>query len=184
MEAYFDNKGNILNAALRTPHDSSAVYTLKTTFGLRGRKLTVLRDENPAPGVQAKDAGKASVGSIFWKEKMVEVMGVRRGVKEVRRREGGFFRKTHYWRWEEGRREYEVKHDHAGWKAILDNNMSIAARFLVPSRPHLFSKADPPSVHLTKTALEADEVFLILVFVYEELKRQDRTVRDFWLLVR
>jgi len=171
MEAYFDNKGNILNARIRIPRDDSAIYTLKTTFGLRGRRVTVLQDENPplSPGKPA------CVGMILWREKVLEVFGERKAVRDVRRMVGGFFKKTRYWRWTADRNEYEVRHDDEGWKATLDHNMSIAARFLVSLRPHLFSKADPPSLHLTKTALEADEVFLILVMIYEEIKRQDRT---------
>jgi hypothetical protein len=54
--------------------------------------------------------------------------------------------------------------------------MCIAGRFAVPFRPHLFSKSPPPMVHLTKRALDEDEVFLILVFIYCEARRQDRTV--------
>jgi hypothetical protein len=46
----------------------------------------------------------------------------------------------------------------------------------VPFRPHLFSKSKPAVIHLTSTALAEDEVFLLLVFIYEEVKRQDKTV--------
>jgi hypothetical protein len=52
----------------------------------------------------------------------------------------------------------------------------------VPFRPHLFSKSKPAVIHLTSTALAEDEVFLLLVFIYEEVKRQDKTVRfDCWI---
>lgn len=54
--------------------------------------------------------------------------------------------------------------------------MLTAARFVVPSRPHLFSKPKPTTLHLTETALAEDEVFLIMVFIYSEAKRQDNTV--------
>ncbi|KAG5641312.1 hypothetical protein DXG03_005545 [Asterophora parasitica] len=172
MEAYFDNRGNILTASLRITRDDSAIYTLHTTFGLRGRKLTVLKDENPPLG----RAG-SSVGCILWNEKVIEIGGTRKSVKDIRRVEGGLFKmnKSSYWRWMPEGKEFEVRYDQEGWKATLDNNMSIAARFLVPSRPHLFSKPEPPSLHLTKPALEADEVFLILLLIYSEIKRQDRT---------
>jgi hypothetical protein len=61
-------------------------------------------------------------------------------------------------------------------QATLGHNMCIAGRFSVPFRPHLFSKSQPTLLHLTKTALAEDEVFLILVFIYCEAKRQDKTV--------
>jgi hypothetical protein len=62
-------------------------------------------------------------------------------------------------------------------QATLDD-ASVAAEFSVPFRPHLFSKPEPSKLHLTKTALERDEVFLLLVFIYSEVKRQDGTVRS------
>ena len=68
---------------------------------------------------------------------------------------------------------------HSLWmhrQATLDHNMMIAGRFCVPFRPHLFTKNKPAILHLTQTALAEDEVFLILVFVYSEAKRQDNTV--------
>lgn len=61
-------------------------------------------------------------------------------------------------------------------QATLNTNSLVAARFIVPFRPHLFSKSEPATLHLTKTALQEDEVFLILAFIYSEARRQDRTV--------
>ncbi|KAG5649811.1 hypothetical protein H0H81_001912, partial [Sphagnurus paluster] len=171
MDALFSNHANLLTASILTTRDASALYTLKTTFGLRGRKVTLLRDENPPPG------RPAGVGAIYWKEKTIEILGTRKTVKELRRIEGGIwkFNRTRHWRWAPDRREYELRHDDEGWKATINNNLSTAARLLVPARPHIFSTPPPPALHLTRTALEADEVFLILVLVYEETKRQDRT---------
>ncbi|KAG6855725.1 hypothetical protein H0H87_011599, partial [Tephrocybe sp. NHM501043] len=199
MEAYFDNKGNILNACIRSKRDKSVLYTLKTTFGLSGRKITVFLDENPAPG------RTAHVASLNWRDKTFEILGQRRNLSDIRRTEGRFFKKhefivpgthvintyaegsdrTRHWRWNSERKEYELLFDDdEGWKATLNGNMSIAARFLVQLRPHLFGKPDPPALHLTKTALEADEVFLILVMIYSEIKRQDSTVPRFFLRFR
>ncbi|GLB45424.1 hypothetical protein LshimejAT787_3700080 [Lyophyllum shimeji] len=115
MEAYFDNKGNILNVRIRIARDHSTIYTLKMTFGgLRGRKVTILQDENPGP----REARRKVVREVRWTE--------------------GWFKKTHYWRLSEDQKEYELQHEHEGWKATLDQGLSIAARFRVPFRPHLF----------------------------------------------
>ncbi|KAJ7792395.1 hypothetical protein B0H14DRAFT_169391 [Mycena olivaceomarginata] len=170
MEATFDNKTNVLNARIRT-HDNSVIYTLRTSFGYRGRKDTVLWDENPPAG-----AGAAAVaGAIHWQEKSLEVGGHRKSCKELKRCAGRFYNRTRHWRWAPDRKEYEVVYEREEWKATLDHNMCIAGRFAVPFRPHLFSKSPPPMVHLTKRALDEDEVFLILVFIYCEARRQDRT---------
>lgn len=131
MEAYFDNKGDVLNARIRVLRDDSAVYTVKTTFGLRGRKITVLRDENPTLG------RPAVVGCINWKQKTMDVCGSRRAMRDVKRTEGRFFKKyifrvcagrsdfgltiwwvrSHLWRWgQERKKEYQIEHDKDGWK--------------------------------------------------------------------
>ncbi|CAK5274795.1 unnamed protein product [Mycena citricolor] len=169
MEAVFDNKNNVLNAQIRATHDNSVLYSLSTTFGYRGRKATILRDENPAPGASS------IVGVIHWSDKTLEVFGHRKNCVELKRQTGWFFNRTKYWRWSQERKEYELLYDDEEWKATLDHNMSIAGRFCVPSRPRLFSKTPPVLLHLTKTALAEDEVFLILVFVYCEARRQDKT---------
>ncbi|KAF8190363.1 hypothetical protein K438DRAFT_1831943 [Mycena galopus ATCC 62051] len=169
MEGTFDNKTNLFNARIRTVHDNSVIYTLRTSFGYRGPKDTVLWDENPAPGAAA------TVGAIHWTEKTLEISGHRKSCTELKRNGGRFFNRTRHWRWAADRKEYEVVYEQEEWKATLDHNMCIAGRFSVPFRPHLFSKSQPPRIHLTKRALEEDEVFLILVFVYCEARRQDRT---------
>lgn len=87
MEAYFDNKMNVLNACIRISRDNSAIYSITTTFGLRGRKITVLRDENPSIG------GPAVVGIIHWKEGAVEIFGQKKKITNVKRTEGSFLKK-------------------------------------------------------------------------------------------
>ncbi|KAG6819095.1 hypothetical protein H0H93_015514 [Arthromyces matolae] len=174
MDTYFDNSDNLLNSHILSTRDNSSLYTLKTTFGLRGRKVTLLIDENPPPG------RSENVAALHWREKVFEIGGVKKTVADLRRREGKFFKRTRHWRWTPERKEYELQYDEdKGWKATLNTSIQIAARLLISSRPHLFhffKKPNPPALHLTKTALEADEVFLILVLIYEEIKRQDRTV--------
>ncbi|KAJ6612655.1 hypothetical protein B0H10DRAFT_2051367 [Mycena sp. CBHHK59/15] len=170
MEATFDNKTNVLNARIRAVHDNSVIYSLRTTFGFRGRKDTILVDENPAPGATT------IVGAIHWQEKTLEIFGHKKSWSELKRFAGSFYNRTRHWRWSLDRKEYEILYEEEEWKATLDHNMSIAGRFSVPCRPHLFSKSKPVVLHLTKTALAEDEVFLILVFIYSQARRQDKTV--------
>ncbi|KAF7325881.1 hypothetical protein MKEN_00438900 [Mycena kentingensis (nom. inval.)] len=169
MEAVFDNKSNVLNARILAKHDQSVLYTVSTNFGYRGRKDTLLLDANPLPGTTSR-----TVGAIHWGDKTLEVNGHRKSCAELKRRAGRFYNRTRHWRWSQDRKEYEIIFEGEEWKATLNQNMLIAGRFYVP-RPHLFSKAPPTVLHLTKTALCEDEIFLILVFIYVETKRQDRT---------
>ncbi|KAJ7702705.1 hypothetical protein B0H17DRAFT_1042898 [Mycena rosella] len=178
MEAFFDNKTNIVNARICAALDSAPMYTVETTFAFAGRGRTVLRDANPLPGATAS----AIVGAINWGEKSFEVGGYKHACAEMRRSEGGLFHKTKFWRWSAARKEYEITYTHEEWKATLEEGKTSAGRFSVPFRPHLFSKSKPTVLHLTATALTEDEVFLILVFIYEEVKRQDKTVRLYPLI--
>ncbi|KAJ7662583.1 hypothetical protein DFH06DRAFT_355621 [Mycena polygramma] len=187
MEAYFDNKTNITNARIRTVRDDAPMYAVQTSFAFQGRVRTVLRDENPLPGTTpSPDSTSTIVGAINWKERSFEVRGQRRKYEELRRKEGGLFRKTRFWRWGKERKEYELAYTHEEWKATLPPSSgttpasptptpTVAARFTVPARPHLFTKSPPAVVYLTPDALAEDEVFLLLVFIYEEVKRQERT---------
>jgi hypothetical protein len=58
----------------------------------------------------------------------------------------------------------------------------IEAIFSVPYRPQLFGKAKPVVLNLSRDALARDEVFLMLIFIYNETKRQEKMVsRNFAL---
>ncbi|KAF7368368.1 hypothetical protein MVEN_00158500 [Mycena venus] len=172
MEAFFDNKTNIINARICAVLDDAVMYSLQTKFEFQGRVRTVLRDENPLLGTNSPSA---IVGAINWKEKTFEVLGQKRKYDELRRTAGTLFNKTRFWRWSATRKEYELSYTYEEWKATIEDGKTIAGRFCIPFRPHLFSKSKPAVIHLTSTALAEDEVFLLLVFIYEEVKRQDKT---------
>lgn len=61
-------------------------------------------------------------------------------------------------------------------KATSQRTGEIEARLLVPYRPQLFGKQPPVTLELSRMALSKDEVFLILVMIYSEAKRQERMV--------
>ncbi|KAJ3783050.1 hypothetical protein GGU10DRAFT_362018 [Lentinula aff. detonsa] len=175
MEVRFDNKANILNARLLATHDNSPIYTTKTNFTFRGRDITLLQDTNPALSTQ----GSLTVGAIHWKDKIIEVNGHRKKVADLKEKKNSFLNRARYWRWSAERKEYEIKYSNDEWTAttmkINSGTPKVVGRFAVPYRPHLFTKLDPPLLSLTRTALGEDEIFLLLVFLYSEAKRQDDT---------
>ncbi|KAK6988194.1 hypothetical protein R3P38DRAFT_3445070 [Favolaschia claudopus] len=71
MEAFFDNKTNILNARICAKLDGSEMYTVETKFDFHGRIQTILRDRNPV----LSGSSSVGVGAINWKEKIFEVKG-------------------------------------------------------------------------------------------------------------
>jgi len=171
MEALFDNKANVLNAQLHASHDNSVIYSISTSQTLWGRTYTYLRDTNPASGRES-----TIVGAINWRKKTFEIQGQRKLIRDVRRKPKGFFDRTRFWRWSDDREEYEiVYHNQEEWQALLSaKNSDIEATFSVPFRPQLFGKAKPVVLNLSRVALARDEVFLILVFIYGETKRQEK----------
>jgi hypothetical protein len=90
MEAILDDTGNVLNTKIRAQHDNSVIYTVKTEQSLwRGRIVTYLRDKNPLVG----DTQSVVVGTIKWKKKAFEIMGVRHKLEDMRRKVGEFGKK-------------------------------------------------------------------------------------------
>ncbi|KIK63061.1 hypothetical protein GYMLUDRAFT_163432 [Collybiopsis luxurians FD-317 M1] len=178
MEVKFDNGGNILNANLLATHDSSPIYVAKTNFSFLGREITFLKDSNPAGG-----SGSVTVGAIHWRDKAIEVHGHKKKIADLKTKKGGIVNKVlhkeRYWRWAKERKEYAVQYsgnDEWTVRLVFDGTRKVAARFATPYRPHLFTKSKPPLLSLTRTALAEDEIFLLLLLIYSEARRQDDTV--------
>ncbi|KAF9486052.1 hypothetical protein BDN70DRAFT_870566 [Pholiota conissans] len=169
MEAVFDNKANVLNAKLHATHDNSVIYTISTDQTIWGRTYTYVRDANPALG-----GDPTIVGVVNWKKKTFDVQGQRKAVKDIRRKPEGFRNKSRFWKWADGREEYDIVHCEEGWQATCTNTKEVEAILTVPYRPHLFGKEKPVVLNMTRVALLQDEVFLILVFIYCEMKRQEK----------
>ncbi|TRM67818.1 hypothetical protein BD626DRAFT_106582 [Schizophyllum amplum] len=167
MEATFDNKTNLFNASLRSKVDDSVLYTLTTKSGYRGKKHTVITDANPAPG------HSATAGVIHWKEEAFEIGGQRKPCKELKQVSGSLFKKVRHWQWASDRKKYEMRYEEETWKAFLLGE--LVATFYIPSHPKLFGKLKPSTLQMDSKALLEDEVFLLLAFVYLEVKRQEKT---------
>ncbi|KIJ92944.1 hypothetical protein K443DRAFT_684900 [Laccaria amethystina LaAM-08-1] len=159
----------VLNAKIRTTHDDTVIYSVTTSEGLWGRRYTFLKDANPALG------DSTTVGVIHWNEKILEVCGHKKSLKDIRRKPQGLIRER-YWRWSSDRREFVIDFQEDEWKVKINNskNVTVEGSFDVPYRPRLFGKTTPMVFHLSRKALAKDEVFLILVLIYSESKRQEK----------
>ncbi|KAF9443232.1 hypothetical protein P691DRAFT_809288 [Macrolepiota fuliginosa MF-IS2] len=60
-------------------------------------------------------------------------------------------------------------------KVDEEQDERTAASLYIPYRPHLFHKTKPTVLRMGSAALLQDEVFLLLVMIYSETKRQDST---------
>lgn len=85
MECVFDNKTNVLNANVLAAHDNSILYTIRSDYGLWGRKTTTLLDANPMFGCPE------IAGVIHWKDRLFEVHGQRKRYSEIKSNELRFF---------------------------------------------------------------------------------------------
>ncbi|KAJ3502258.1 hypothetical protein NLJ89_g8970 [Agrocybe chaxingu] len=175
MEATFDNKANVLNAKVHASHDNSVLYVVNTKQTMWGRTLTELWDKNPLPGEVDTNT---RVGAINWKQRKFEVDGTWKSIDDVRRRPAGLKnrvrQRSRFWKWADDHEEYSVVHLEDGWKATCTSTNAVEATFAVPYRPQIFGKAKPVVLNLGKGALSRDEVFLILVLIYSETKRQEK----------
>ncbi|KAF8816008.1 hypothetical protein BYT27DRAFT_6483579 [Phlegmacium glaucopus] len=171
MEATFDNDSNVLNARLHASHDNSIIYSISTTsHTLWGPQYTYLRDTNPVLGGEP-----ITVGTIDWREKTFEIRGERKSIENIKRIPNGLLNESRFWRWSDDREEYEIIHEGnfiKKWKAIL--NGDAEATLSAPFRQQLFGKMKPMTLNLSRAALAKDEVFLILVFIYSQTKRQEK----------
>ncbi|TFK22628.1 hypothetical protein FA15DRAFT_671323 [Coprinopsis marcescibilis] len=166
MEVSLDSEGNVLNAQLLTTHDRSVVYHITTKSTAWSRERTYFRDANPALGEPS------TAGVIHWKDKIFEIRGQKRPISDLRRKQG-FIRREHFWKWSPEREEYAVGfHGEKEWQTSLRNE--IVATFAVPYRPKLFGKLKPSILKLFPKTLEQDEVFMLMVLIYCEVKRQDK----------
>ncbi|KIM36902.1 hypothetical protein M413DRAFT_448828 [Hebeloma cylindrosporum] len=173
MEAIFDNKSDVLNAKLHATHDNSVIYSISTDETIWSRTYTYVKDLNPAQG-----GDPTLVGAINWAKKTFEIQGQRKGLDDVRRKPPGLAlirNKSRFWKWGEGREEYDIVHNEEGWEATCTRTGVVEATFTVPYRPQLFGKTKPLVLNLSRVALAKDEVFLLLVFIYCEIKRQEKT---------
>ncbi|KAF8963656.1 hypothetical protein BDZ97DRAFT_986872 [Flammula alnicola] len=170
MEAIFDNKANVLNAKVHATHDNSVIYSISTDQTLWGRTYTYVKDTNPALGGES-----TIVGVINWGQKTFEIQGNRKPIKDIRRKPGGFRNKSRFWKWAEGREEYDIVHHEEGWQATCTSTGVVEATLSVPYRPQLFGKPHPVVLNLSQVALAKDEVILILALIYGETKRQEKT---------
>ncbi|KAK2464487.1 hypothetical protein APHAL10511_003466 [Amanita phalloides] len=185
MEAIFDNKTNVLDTHIRATHDNSVIYTVTTTFGFWGRKqVTILKDANPPPGESPV------VGAINWKERYFEVHAHRKVLSEIKKKEqislqsvmNGFEKwdmtRARFWKWSPQAREYQVSFNKNEWQVLTadsEDEKELVGAFSVAFRPRIIHKEKPLSLKLSRKALKNDEVFLILLLIYSEAKRQEES---------
>ncbi|KAG6830177.1 hypothetical protein H0H87_008953 [Tephrocybe sp. NHM501043] len=173
MSTYTFTKQDVLNSDLQPNQPNSISYRTKTsnrTFG--GYKFTtVTLVLNNPPGY-----GKPPIpATIDWKKSRFQIDGVIHNWTDLKQKpqEGRKF-KERVWRW--NRYSYLVKYKDDTWTATPSDSPNTVVAALSPYKIHLRTKPDPGSLSLWPGVPFEDRMFLMLVLLYSEGKRQDKKV--------
>ncbi|KAF8142894.1 hypothetical protein K438DRAFT_1784249 [Mycena galopus ATCC 62051] len=141
--------------------DGAVHYTIMTTHGFMGRKLTTIAS---ASGVS---------GFINWREKSFVINGVQRGWNSLKTRSGGVFSSEHTWNW--GPRPFKLKY-HDSHRELLATpsvgDSSDTVRFTT-YHPHLFSDNERAVISFPQTMQESERMFVLMAILQTEIQRQD-----------
>ncbi|KAF8054247.1 hypothetical protein FPV67DRAFT_1552627 [Lyophyllum atratum] len=158
-------QSDLLNSGLRSntaPHADS--YNINTTHGLLGRKITSL-----VPANESFTDASGFPAAIHWKQGQFEIGGMQCAWQTLKHTPGGWFSSTREWRW--SGHSYAVKYTRPQWTAISSN--SISAVFS-PYRSRIFSASEPAYIEFSSDISDKDMVFLTLVMIYSETRRQEK----------
>jgi len=143
-------------------NDGSNYFTTHTSHGLVRRKETII-----APSWTADVHGSTSSrsGSIKWKDETFVIGGVVKRVSDLRSRR--FLSRSQEWRWSGS--QYTLKYSGNQWMIKCGE---VGASMKV-YQFHVFRQSEPASVSFSSNLSVEDMIFLLLVLVYSETKRQD-----------
>ncbi|KAJ6471095.1 hypothetical protein C8R47DRAFT_1147850 [Mycena vitilis] len=151
----------LLDTAIVGP-EGAVYYTLATTSGFRGRKITTIT------------AASGLSGFINWREKVFIINGVQRDWDELKERSGGLFSSEREWNW--GNRPYKLKY-HDSHKELLATpttaNVALTVRF-TPYHSHLLHDNERAVLYLPQQMQdEIERMFLLMAILHTEMHRQD-----------
>ncbi|KAF8077683.1 hypothetical protein FPV67DRAFT_7752 [Lyophyllum atratum] len=173
MPAYtFVSKDLLNTAVLPTESQNWTSYSTSTNSSVLVPKLTIL-----TPSATRNTYGAALDGAIDWQNESLIIGGMSTKLKNLKRRPSRKSGGAREWTWKGER--FTVKY-HASTDKWTAKSGSPAhpddAIFAV--RKHRILKADDPATMTLSENLSAqDTVFLILVMIYSETRRQERKER-------
>ncbi|KAL1751874.1 hypothetical protein FB107DRAFT_293594 [Schizophyllum commune] len=158
-------KKDVLNSVVLSDH-GAIVYTTQSLKGFRGRKVTSLTGGGALNGSSTAHTPPAS---IQWRKRLIDINGQVKHIDMVKRRSRGWFSSARLWQW--GNISYELHYSSGEWTARSSGN-TVATFF--PYQPRLFHKSEQAQIFLLRDVPPTDLVFLLVAFIYMELRRQDK----------
>ncbi|KAK7017812.1 hypothetical protein R3P38DRAFT_3560437 [Favolaschia claudopus] len=151
----------LLQTTLIDP-DNAIHYTLTTTSGFRGKKITTIT------------AASGLVGSIDWREKTFTINGVEKKWDDLKTRSAGVFRTERNWNW--GPRPFNLKYQDAHKELLatpLEGTPADPVRFTV-HRQHVLHDNEPATIRFpTRMQDDAERMFLLMAILHMEITRQE-----------
>ncbi|KAI5900578.1 uncharacterized protein SCHCODRAFT_02608274 [Schizophyllum commune H4-8] len=160
-------KKDILNSLILGDH-GGIIYTTQSLKGFRGRKVTSLIGGGALSG--SSTAHTTPPASIQWRKRLVDINGQVKHVEMLKRRSRGWFSSARLWQW--GDMSYELHFSSGEWTARSSDGNTVATFF--PYQPRLFHKSEQAQIFLLRDLSPTETAFLIVVFIYMELRRQDK----------
>ncbi|KAI4522812.1 hypothetical protein K525DRAFT_162006, partial [Schizophyllum commune Loenen D] len=158
-------KKDILNSLILGDH-GGIIYTTQSLKGFRGRKVTSL--------IGGSSTSHTPPASIQWRKRLIDINGQVMHVDSLKRRSRGWFSSARLWQW--GALSYELHFSRGEWTARSSDGNTVATFF--PYQPRLFHKSEQAQIFLLRDLSPTETAFLIVVFIYMELRRQDKQVRN------
>ncbi|KAJ7437220.1 hypothetical protein B0H11DRAFT_631636 [Mycena galericulata] len=151
---------------IRTPvagPDGAVHYTITTTKGMLGRKVTTVT------------AASGLVGVLNWRDHTFNINGFQRDIDSLRDRTGGIFNSEREWNWDN--RPFRLKYHNMQKELLVTPNFEYnpgIARF-TPFHRHLLSDNQPAVLYLPyQMQDEFEKMFLLLAILHTEIHRQDQ----------
>ncbi|KAG5641830.1 hypothetical protein DXG03_004133 [Asterophora parasitica] len=169
MSSFTFSDKDILNSELH-PAFPAVAYGIKTHSGIFGRKtteLTPFSHGTPYRGIP---------GEIDWKSKKFQIGGVKRKWSSLKSK-GGAFSSGKEWHWLG--RSYVVRYHDKEWTVTSHFWGNAAGAFFRLRRSHLFRSNEPASISFSQDIQSSEDmVFLILVLLYSETKRREKSQKS------
>ncbi|KAL1691343.1 hypothetical protein GGG16DRAFT_124990 [Schizophyllum commune] len=159
-------KKDILNSPILGDH-GGIIYTTQSLKGFRGRKVTSLIGGGALNGSSTAHTPPAS---IQWRKRLIDINGQVMHVDSLKRRSRGWFSSARLWQW--GAMSHELHFSSGEWTARSSDGNTVATFF--PYQPRLFHKSEQAQIFLLRDLSPTETAFLIVVFIYMELRRQDK----------
>ncbi|KAL1720004.1 hypothetical protein EV715DRAFT_272164 [Schizophyllum commune] len=163
-------KKDILNSLILGDH-GGIIYTTQSLKGFRGRKVTSLIGGGALNGSSTAHTPPAS---IQWRKRLIDINGQVMHVDSLKRRSRGWFSSARLWQW--GAMSYELHFSSGEWTARSSDGNTVATFF--PYQRRVFHKSEQAQIFLLRDLSPTETAFLIVVFIYMELSRQDKQARN------